>query len=112
MLGFSGSLRLEPPRAKGEARRKEAGFRELKLRWMIYILHYLKDPKLWELWYIPCYEPKLWESWQSPETEELNPKPTTTSLTPVRLACSAHSDIWESPLAWATGLSLEGLGFS
>ena len=19
------------------------------------ILHYLKDPKLWELWYIPCY---------------------------------------------------------
>ena len=22
----------------------------------IEILHYLKDPKLWELWYIPCYE--------------------------------------------------------
>ena len=22
---------------------------------MIEILHYLKDPKLWELWYIPCY---------------------------------------------------------
>ena len=22
---------------------------------MIKILHYLKDPKLWELWYIPYY---------------------------------------------------------
>ena len=22
---------------------------------MILILHYLKDPKLWELWYIPYY---------------------------------------------------------
>ena len=22
---------------------------------MIYILHFLKDPKLWELWYIPYY---------------------------------------------------------
>ena len=22
---------------------------------MIKILHYLKDPKLWELWYSPCY---------------------------------------------------------
>ena len=22
---------------------------------MIQILHYLKDPKLWELWYIPYY---------------------------------------------------------
>ena len=22
---------------------------------MIYILHDLKNPKLWELWYIPCY---------------------------------------------------------
>ena len=22
---------------------------------MILILHYLKDPKLWELWYTPCY---------------------------------------------------------
>ena len=24
---------------------------------MIEILHYLKDPKLWELWYIPYYGP-------------------------------------------------------
>ena len=22
---------------------------------MIYILHYLNDPRLWELWYIPYY---------------------------------------------------------
>ena len=22
---------------------------------MIYILHYLKDPKLWKFWYIPYY---------------------------------------------------------
>ena len=33
---------------------------------MVKILHYLKDPKLWELRYIPYYEyyfkyPKLWE---------------------------------------------------
>ena len=25
------------------------------LRWMDKILHDPKDPKLWELWYIPCY---------------------------------------------------------
>ena len=25
------------------------------VRWMVKILHYLKDPKLWELWYIPYY---------------------------------------------------------
>ena len=25
------------------------------LRLMVKILHYLKDPKLWELWYIPYY---------------------------------------------------------
>ena len=25
------------------------------IRLMIKILHYLKDPKLWELWYIPYY---------------------------------------------------------
>ena len=25
------------------------------IRLMIYILHYLKDPKLWELWFIPYY---------------------------------------------------------
>ena len=25
----------------------------LEKRLMIYVLHYLKDPKLWELWYIP-----------------------------------------------------------
>ena len=25
------------------------------LRLMIEILHYLKDPKLWEFWYIPYY---------------------------------------------------------
>ena len=29
------------------------GFRVLRL--MIQILDYLKDPKLWELWYIPDY---------------------------------------------------------
>ena len=27
----------------------------LKILLMIYILQYLKDPKLWELWYIPYY---------------------------------------------------------
>ena len=26
-----------------------------KILLMIDILHYLKDPKLWELWYIPYY---------------------------------------------------------
>ena len=29
--------------------------RDLLLLLMIKILHYLKDPKLWELWYIPYY---------------------------------------------------------
>ena len=27
----------------------------IKIRLMVKILHYLKDPKLWELWYIPYY---------------------------------------------------------
>ena len=27
----------------------------LSLRLMIQILHYLSDPRLWELWYIPYY---------------------------------------------------------
>ena len=27
----------------------------LNLLLMMQILHYLKDPKLWELWYIPYY---------------------------------------------------------
>ena len=31
---------------------EEMGFLGLLL--IVEILHYLKDPKLWELWYIPC----------------------------------------------------------
>ena len=27
----------------------------LRTRLMIEILHYLKDPRLWELWYLPYY---------------------------------------------------------
>ena len=35
-------------------------FKASKVEWdverlMVKILHYLKDPKLWELWYIPYY---------------------------------------------------------
>ena len=50
------------------------------IRLMDKILHYFKDPKLWELWYIPYYgscrlmdkilhyfkDPKLWELWYIP----------------------------------------------
>ena len=37
-----------PPRDGSTARSSRDGR-------MIEILHYLKDPKLWELWYIPYY---------------------------------------------------------
>ena len=32
-----------------------AGFVSSTVLLMIEILHYLKDPKLWKLWYIPYY---------------------------------------------------------
>ena len=44
---FVASLLFAPAKAAADL--------ALVLRLMVKILHYLKDPKLWALWYIPHY---------------------------------------------------------
>ena len=52
-FGFEGVDAHSVLMLSGVERDQDTSFPKRNVLLMVYILHYLKDPKLWELWYIP-----------------------------------------------------------